>query len=225
MRMPAVVVGDHGDGHVTEFGFAGELRFLQVGHADDVHAKAAIDVGLGFSGKLWPFHAAVGAAVLACHADLLAGLLDDSRKLSADGIGEADVGDDSVAEKSVDAVAGAVEELVRNNEIERLVLLFEGSDGRDRDDALDAELLESVNIGAEVEFAGRQNVSATVPGEECDFSAFERSADIGVGRGAERRAEFYFFDLGEAGHGIEPAAADDSDLCLSQTSSSVVRKA
>ena len=38
MRMPAIVVGDHGDGDVAEFSFASELGFLQVGHADDVHA-------------------------------------------------------------------------------------------------------------------------------------------------------------------------------------------
>src|SRR5882724_3144379 len=34
--MPAIVVGDHSDGAVTEFGLAGEFCFRDVGHADDV---------------------------------------------------------------------------------------------------------------------------------------------------------------------------------------------
>ncbi len=46
--MPAIVIGDHGDGDVTDFGFAGELGLLQVGHADDVHAPASIEIGFGF---------------------------------------------------------------------------------------------------------------------------------------------------------------------------------
>ena len=225
MRMPAVVIGDHGDGHVTEFGFAGEFCFLQVRHADDVHAKAAIDIGFGFGRKLRAFHAAVDATVFADNANLLTGLLDDTGKLSADGVGETDVGDDAVAEERVDAVAGTVEELVGDDEVERLVLLFERSDGGDGDDALDAELLESVNIGTEVEFAGHQDMAATMPGEESDLAALERAADVGVRWSAEGRTNFYFFDFGEAGHGIEPAATDDSDLRLRQTSSSVVRKA
>ncbi len=38
LGMPAVVIRHHGDGHVTDFRFARQLRFLQIRHADDVHA-------------------------------------------------------------------------------------------------------------------------------------------------------------------------------------------
>src|ERR1051326_6891689 len=43
--MPAVVVGHHRNGRVTHLSFAGELGFLQIRHADDVHTPASIQIG------------------------------------------------------------------------------------------------------------------------------------------------------------------------------------
>ncbi len=126
---------------------------------------------------------------------------------------------DSVAEEGVDAMTRAIEELVGDDEVEGFVLFLERSDGRDGDNALDAELLEPVNIGAEVESAGQDAVATSVASQECDLAAFKGAADIGIGRAAKRGAQTNFFDLCEAGHGIEPAASDDSDFHLRQTSS------
>ena len=83
-------------------------------------------------------------------AGLGAGGLDHARKFSTDRIGKTDVGHQSVAEKRVDAVAGAIEELVGNDEIQRLMLFFQRSDGGNRNDAFDSQLLEAVNVGAEI---------------------------------------------------------------------------
>ena len=47
MRVPAIIVRHHRYGDVTEFRLARQFRLLQVGHADHVHAQAAIDVRLG----------------------------------------------------------------------------------------------------------------------------------------------------------------------------------
>jgi len=44
-RVPAVVIGDHGHGGVTDFGFARELGFGDVGHADHVELLRAVKVG------------------------------------------------------------------------------------------------------------------------------------------------------------------------------------
>ena len=99
------------------------------------------------------------------------------------------------------------------------MLFLERSDGRNRNDALDAELLEAMNVGAEIEFAGQEAVAASVARQKSDLAAFERAADVGVGRRAERRLHPHFLDLGQAGHGIEPAAADDSDFRLWQSPS------
>ncbi len=51
LGMPAVVVGDHGHGHVADLGLARQPGFLQVGHADDVHAPGAVEVGFGLGGS------------------------------------------------------------------------------------------------------------------------------------------------------------------------------
>ncbi len=42
--MPAVVVGHERHGRVADLRFARELRLLQVGHADDVEARRAVEV-------------------------------------------------------------------------------------------------------------------------------------------------------------------------------------
>ena len=93
--------------------------------------------------------------------------------------------DDAFAEERVDAVAGAVEELVGNDELQRLVLFLQRTNRRDRQNALDAELFESINVGAEIQFAGQDAVAASVAGEEGDLAAFQRAENIGVGGLAE----------------------------------------
>ena len=80
--MPAVVVGDHGDGAVTEFGFAGEFGFGDVGHADDVEIERAVHVGFGERGKLRAFHADVGAAAVDFDAAVNAGVGENARRLA-----------------------------------------------------------------------------------------------------------------------------------------------
>ncbi len=66
--MPAVVIGDHGDGGVANLRLARQLGLLQVGHADHVHAPAAVEIALGLGGELRTFHANVGSAQLADYA-------------------------------------------------------------------------------------------------------------------------------------------------------------
>ena len=60
--------------------------------------------------------------------------------------------DKSLAEKSRNAMEGAVDELVGHDEVGGLVFLLKRSDGRDRKNALYAELLESIDVRAEIEF-------------------------------------------------------------------------
>ena len=52
---------------------------------------------------------------------------DHARQFSADGIGKGDVSHHAVAEKSIHAMAGAIEELVGDDEVERLVLFLQRS--------------------------------------------------------------------------------------------------
>ena len=60
----------------------------------------------------------------------------------------------------------AVDELVGDDEIGGLVLLFERTHGGDRDDALDAKLLESVDVCPEIEFRGKYAVPLSMARQE-----------------------------------------------------------
>ena len=95
--------------------------------------------------------------------------------------------DDAVAEEGRDAVEGAIDELVGNDEVSGLVLFLERADGGDGEDALDAEFLEGVDVGAEVELGGKNAMAAAVAGEKGDLAAFELAENEGVG-GRRRRA-------------------------------------
>ncbi len=172
---PAVVVGDHGEGGVADLGLAGELGLLQVGHADDVGAPAAVEVGLGAGGELRAFHADVGASALADDADLGAGLGEDVGDDGADGVAERDVADDAFAEEGGGAGEGTVDELVGDDEVGGLVLFLQAADGADREDARDAEGLHRVDVGLEVQLRGKDAVALAVAGEEGDLAAFERA--------------------------------------------------
>ena len=68
VRMPAVIIGDHGRRHVADLGFPRQLGFLQIRHADHVHPPAPIYVRFGLGREGRPLHAQVGSAAMA--ADL-----------------------------------------------------------------------------------------------------------------------------------------------------------
>ena len=212
--VPAVVVGDHGEGGVGDFGLAGELGFLKVGHADDVGAPAAVEVGLGAGGELRAFHADVGTAAFAGDADFFARLDEGGYYQRADGVTKCDVADDAVSEEGGLAGEGAVDELVGDDEVGGFVLFFQAADGGDGEDGGDAGGLKGVDVGAEVELGGEDAMALAVAGEEDDLAAFEGAEDEGVGGVAEGGFYFDFVDVGEAGHGVEAAAADDADFGL-----------
>ncbi len=57
-------------------------------------------------------------------------------------------------------------------------------------------------------------MAAAVAREKGDLAAFEFAENEGVGGRAEGRFHALLVNVGESGHGIEPAAADDADFCL-----------
>ena len=65
------------------------------------------------------------------------------------------------------------------------MLFLERSHGGDGEDALDAELLEAVNVGAEVQLAGQDAVAASVTREEGHAAALQRAENISLRRRAE----------------------------------------
>ncbi len=132
-------------------------------------------------------------------------------ELRADGIGETDMGDQAFAEEGGDAAAGAIDELIGDDEIERAMFFLERADGAEGEDAFDAERLQAPDIGAKIQLRRRDAMAAAVAGEEGDFPARERADDVGIRRRAPGCFDGDFALPFEAGHGIKPAASDDSD--------------
>ena len=98
-RMPAVVVGDHGDGGVTELGLAGEFRLRHVGHADHVAAPGSVEFGLGEGGELRPLHRQIDAAADGGNAGGFGGAHQAVAEPAADGARHRHMGDEAAVEK------------------------------------------------------------------------------------------------------------------------------
>ena len=100
---------------------------------------------------------------------------------------EPDVRHQAAAEERRDPPARAVEELVGNDEVHRLVFLLQAADRARRQDVLDAERLEAVDVGPEVQLGRQQPVSGAVPRQKRHALAAQRPDDVGRRRLAERR--------------------------------------
>ena len=59
-------------------------------------------------------------------------------------------------------------------------------------------------------------MSAAMTGEEGNLLPFQRTENINVGWRAKWRILRDLMNVGEAGHVVEPAAANDADFCLRQ---------
>ena len=134
LLVPAVVIRDHGDGDIAQLSFAGQPGLREVGHADHVHAPTAIQIRLRFGRELRPFHVQVGAALLDIHAGATASLGEHFGLFFADGMPKTDVDDQPIAEEGVDTVAGAIDKLIRDDEIQWPMLFLQRADRRQRND-------------------------------------------------------------------------------------------
>src|ERR1700722_7412368 len=151
MWMPAVIIGHHGDRDIANLRFASEFCLLQVGHTDHVGSPTAIHIRLGLGGKLRTLHADISSTKLCGNLGGLACAADNFHHLVADGFAKTYMRHHSIPEKRIDAVPRAVEELVGNDEIERLMLFLQRAYGRYRDNALYSQLFEAVNVRAEIQ--------------------------------------------------------------------------
>lgn len=140
-------------------------------------------------------------------------LLHDLSQALIEGVREADVADDATLEEGEGADAlGAVDDLVRDDEVHGLDLLLQGADGGEGDDAADADGAQGGDVGAGGHLVRRELVVQAVAGEEGDGHAgvledHDRGGRLAPGRrrvqGGDGRVTL---QLAEAG------AADDGDV-------------
>jgi len=119
--------------------------------------------------------------------------------------------DNPSPEERADAPARSIEELIRHDNIERLVFVLQAADRARRQDPLDAEHLETVDIRAEIQLRWQKAMADAVAREERHPPAAQRPDHVGTGRIAERRRDLPLLTVGQLRHVVEPTAADDSN--------------
>ncbi len=115
----------------------------------------------------------------------------DVRQLRADGVRETDVRDQAFAEKCGDTAACAVDELVRDHEVQRLMFFLERTDGAERKNALDAQHLHAVNVGAEVQLRWGEAMPAAVARQKRDLLAGEIADHVRIRRAHPRACPLF----------------------------------
>ena len=92
-----------------------------------------------------------------------------------------------------DRLLGAVEKLVDEHDVARLVFLLQRADGADADDPGDAELLHRPDVGAMIQFAGQNPVAAAVPRQEDHVAPGQLAGEQIVRGRAEGRFDLHPF--------------------------------
>ena len=111
----------------------------------------------------------------------------DPRQVAAQRVREGDVRDEPAAEERADAPFRAIEELIGHDDVERLVFLLQAADRARRQDPLDAEHLEAVDVRAEVQLRRQDAMAGAVARQKRDPLAAQRADHVRARRIAERR--------------------------------------
>ena len=126
---------------------------------------------------------------------------------------EADVRDEAAAEERADAAARAIDELIGKHEVERRVLLLQAADRAGREDPLDAQQLHAEDVGAKVQLGRDQPMALrrAAPGtpRACRAASPSTYGPDGSPNGV---VSDLLFAVGELGHVVQAAAADDANL-------------
>src|SRR5207245_8097665 len=108
-------------------------------------------------------------------------------------------------------MAGPVDELVGEDDIQGTKLLLHAADGAHRDEPVHAEGPEAVDVRAEIDLGREQPVTAAMTRQEGDVAPAYRPEEEGVGRVAEGCLDPLLPHVLEAGELVETAAADDAE--------------
>src|SRR5437899_12826661 len=103
-----------------------------------------------------------GRAAVARGPALLGGFIP------AEGVRQGDVRRHAPFEERADAALGLVVELVGDDDVPRMQRLLHAAHGADGDDALDAQLLERVDVRAVIDLAWRESMSTAVASQKGD---------------------------------------------------------
>ncbi len=123
-----------------------------------------------------------------------------------------DVGCDTAAEETADSPSRPIKKLIRNDDIERPVLLLQAPNSARRQNPLDTKRLQAVDVSPEIQFRGHQPVPRSVSRKKRDTPAIQRTNDEGCGRFAERRVNLDRFAVNQPIHLIQSTASNNPNL-------------
>lgn len=211
--VPGVVVRDGGEQRVAELGFAGELRFGEGGHADDIGSPLAVEVAFGARAEGRAFNDHVGPAFVDSRPGRPCAGGGGRAHARAERVGEGDVGDDAFAEEAGGPrAAGAVDELAGHDHLAGGERFAEAADGGDGEHAAYAERFQGPEVRALGQFRGEQGVAPAMPREEGDADAFQPAHEERVAGRAEGGVHADFLDGFEPRHLVKAGAADHRQL-------------
>ncbi|MBT9163204.1 MAG: hypothetical protein DDT24_00108 [Chloroflexi bacterium] len=118
----------------------------------------------------------------------------------------------AIAKKAVHPVSGAVNDLVRDDEVTRCQLFFEAACRIDGNDPLYPQRLEGVDICARWQLSWINAVSPAMSRKKGDARSFEPANDNRVARIAERCLNPHLFDIAEAFYLVEAGSPHDPDF-------------
>lgn len=135
------------------------------------------------------------------------------RDLLIERVRKTDVSDNPALEESERTNAlGAIDDLVWDHEVAGLDLLLQRADGREGNDAADAEGAESGDVGAVRDFVGGEGVVGAVAGEEGDGGVLVGEDRDGGGRCAPGSGDVQGGDGGVPFEPLEASSADDGNV-------------
>src|SRR5690606_28002456 len=125
---------------------------------------------------------------------------------------EGNVGDDAATEKAVvKGSLGPIDELIDEDDVARFVSALESADSADAENPFHAETSECPDVGAVVQFARQDAVTAAMAGKEDDLAAFQSAGQEVTGRISERSFDFDPLGVDEAFDVVQAAPADNAN--------------
>ena len=207
---PAIIVRDHAERCEGDFRFAAESGFRSVGHSDEIEAVAAIHVRFGAGRESRAVHGGIGSAVVESCGVMRGGFEEESAHGIAVGIAEGNVGGDTVSEKGKFMRApGAIDELVRDDDVPGFNIFPERTDRVHGNDPAHVQRTQCPDVGAVVDFMGEQAVAAAMAGKKEYAAAGEFAFDDFIRGRAERSFDRVGADDFQGIDFIKAGAADD----------------
>src|SRR6266478_5949269 len=115
------------------------------------------------------------------------------------------------SKKTFSACESPIDELADHDKIAWGKLLAQAADGGERHDLGHPAALQRIDIGAKIDFGGRQHVTTPVARHKYDLVLPECPEAEFVRRPAEGAFDLPPFDIREPVDVVEPAAPDDAD--------------